>query len=213
MNLKEDILGCLDEVGYGNKCHSGKIFYKKGRKNITIRNGKNFPLNGFGFQTEDENSLIKFKPTSKTFDIVTFLCEVRICNMESKKIAALLQLLVNEYEENLEAIRNKKVRKRDIKKADVKEEIIKKKIHTLNHTINSLDNEGIINLIHEYEENGNISELIDLNNIKDEINDEKLLKFEKKKEQKKQNEKSNLYDFVSALTEKNGQKNLKKKKE
>lgn len=67
MNLEEYILGCLDEVGYGNKCHSGKIFYKKGRKNIIIRNGKNIPLNGFGFQTENGNSLMKIKPASKTF--------------------------------------------------------------------------------------------------------------------------------------------------
>ena len=197
----------MDEVGYGNKCYSGKIFYKKGRKNITIRNGKSLPLNGFGFQTEDGNSLIKFKPTSKTFDIVTFLCEIRICNMESKEIAALLQILVNEHEENLENIRNKKVRKRDIKKTDVKEEIIKKKIHALNYTINNLDNGEIINLIHE---NGNISELIDLNNIEDEVNDGKLLKFEKMKEKKKQSEKSNLYHFVSALTEEKWAEKFKK---
>jgi hypothetical protein len=98
VNLKEDILGCLDEVGYSNKCHSGKIFYKKGRKNIIIRNGDNLPLNGFGFQTEDGNSLITFQPRSKTFDFIDFLCMIRICNMESKKIAASLQLLLNEYE-------------------------------------------------------------------------------------------------------------------
>ena len=132
--------------------------------------------------------------------------------MDSKKIAASLQLLVNEYEENLESIRNKKVRKRNIKKADVKEEIIKKKIDTLNHTIDKLDNEEIINLINEIEENGNINELIDLNNIEDEINNGKLLKFEKMKEQKKQSEKSNLYSFVSTLTEKEWVEEFKKEK-
>lgn len=157
-------------------------------------------MNGFGFQTEDGNSIIKFKSSSKTPDIITFLCEVRIVNMDSKQIAALLQILVNEFEEKLKIIRNKKIRKRDIKKADVKKEIIKKKIIALNHTIKSLDNEEINDMIYEYEKNGNINEFIDLHNIKNEIDDEKLLKFEKMKEQKKQSEKSYLYDFVSILT-------------
>jgi len=52
---------------------------------------------------------------------------IRICNMESKEIAALLQRLVNEFENKLEIIRSKKIRKRDIKKADVEKEIIRKK--------------------------------------------------------------------------------------
>ena len=201
MNLKEDILGCLDEVGYANKCHSGKIFYKKGRKNVIIRNGKNLPLNGFGFQTRNGNSLIKFQPKSQTFDFIVVLCMIRICNMESKEIAALLQLLVNEFEEKLKIIRSKKVRKRDIKKADVEKEIIEKKIITLNQIIKDLDNEEAINIFKEYEKSGNITDLIDLDNISNEISDEKLLKFEKMKEEKNQSEKSILYDFVSILSQ------------
>lgn len=212
MDLEKDILGCLDEVGYGHKCHSGKIFYKKGKKNIIIRNGDNLPLNGFGFQTENGNSVIKFKPTSKTFDIITFLCEIRIYNMERKETAASLQILVNEYEEKLRIIRSEKIRKRDIKKADVEKELIEEKINTLNHIINNLNNEETNNLIQEYEENGNIEELIDLDNIEDEIKDGKLLKFEKKKHQKKESEKSNLYEFVSNLTEESWVENFKKEK-
>jgi transposase len=202
----------LDEVGYGNKCHSGKIFYKKGKKNIIVRNGDSIPLNGFGFQTEDGNSLMQFKPTSKTFDIVTFLCGIRVANMDSKETAALLQILVNEYEEKLKIIRSKKVKKQDIKKADVEKEIIENKINTLNHLINNLDNEEIFDLITEYEETGNIDKLLDLNNIKDEIIDGKILKFEKMKEQKKQSEKSNLYDFVSNLNDVTWVDNFKNEK-
>jgi transposase len=201
VNLEKNILGCLDEVGYANKCHSGKIFYKKGKKNVIIRNGDNLPLNGFGFQTEDGNSLIKFQPTSKTFDFIDVLCMIRVCNMESKEIAASLQLLVIEYEKKLEIIRSKKIRKRDIKKADVKKELLKKKTNTFNQIIKKFNNEEITYIIREYEKNGNITDLIDLNNISEEINDEKLLKFEKMKKNKKQSEKSNLYDFVSVLIE------------
>jgi len=201
VNPDEDLIGCIDEVGYRNKCYSGKVYYKKGWRNIIIRNGESFPFNGFGFQTSNGNSIIKFQATSKTFDIVTFLCAIRICNMEFKEVAALLQLLVNEYEEKLRIIRSKKVRKQDIKKADVEKEILEEKINSLNYTINNLNNEEINNLIKEYEENGNIHELIDLTNMKSEIDDEKLLQYEKKKQQKKESEKSNLYDFVSKLTE------------
>ena len=193
----------MDEVGYGHKCHSGKIFYKKGKKNVIIRNGDSLPLNGFGFQTDDGNSVIRFQPTSKTFDIIVVLCMIRVFNIESKEVAALLQLLVNKYEEKLRIIRNEKIKKQDIKKAEIKEEIIEKKMNTLNHMVNNLNNDEIIDLIHEYESKGNIGDLIDLNNIEDEINDEKLLKFEKKKNRKKQNEKSNLYEFVSVLCKEN----------
>jgi transposase len=210
--MSEDILGCLDEVGYGNKCHSGKIFYKKDRKNVIIRNGDNFPLNGFGFQSENGNSIIRFQPTSKTFDFIIVLSMIRVCNMESKEIAALLQLLVNEYEEKLEIIRSKKIMKRDIKKADVENELIEKKINTLNQIIKDLNNEETLNIIQKYEKNGNITDLIDLNNISDEIKDGKLLKFEKMKESKKQSEKSNLYDFVSMLSKKDWVEHFKLEK-
>ena len=156
--------------------------------------------------------MIKFQPTSKTFDFIVVLCMIRICNMESKAIAALLQLLVNEFEEKLEIIRSKKIRKRDIKKADVEKEIIEKKINALNQIVKDLNNEETINLIKEYEKNGNIADLIDLNNMSDEINDEKLLKYEKMKENKKQSEKSNLYNFVSILSEKKWIENFKLEK-
>jgi len=202
----------MDEVGYGHKCHSGKIFYKKGKKNVIIRNGDSLPLNGFGFQTDDGNSVIRFQPTSKTFDIIVVLCMIRVFNIESKEVAALLQLLVNKYEEKLRIIRNEKIKKQDIKKAEIKEEIIEKKINTLNYMANNLNNDEIIDLIHEYESKGNIGDLIDLNNIEDEIDDEKLLKFEKKKNRKKQNEKSNLYEFVSVLCKENWVEYLKNEK-
>ena len=93
-----------------------KYFIKKGRKSIIIRNGNNFPLNGFGFQTENGNSIIKFHPTSKTFDFIVVLSMIRICNMESRKIAALLQHLVNEFEEKLEIIRKTKIKSEILKK-------------------------------------------------------------------------------------------------
>jgi len=62
------------------------------------------------------------------------------------------------------------------------------------------------------EENGKLDELIDLKNMESEIYDGKLLKYEKMKEQKKQSEKSNLYEFVSRLTDENWQKYFKNEK-
>lgn len=67
-------------------------------------------------------------------------------------------------------------------------------------------------MLHEYESKGNITDLIDLNNLNDEIADEKLLKYEKKKKYKKQNEKSNLYKFVSVLCKENWAEYLKNEK-
>ncbi|MDR3062819.1 MAG: hypothetical protein LBU40_01605, partial [Methanobrevibacter sp.] len=132
--------------------------------------------------------------------------------MEKKETAAKLQLLVNYHEEILKNIRNKKVRKQDIKKADVKKQIIEQKRQTLNHTINNLANEEITDLFEEYEKAGKLDEFIDLNNIEKEIDDRKLLKYQKMEEKKKQREKSNLHNFVSNLTEKDWVKDFKKEK-
>jgi len=132
--------------------------------------------------------------------------------MNSKETAALLQILVNEYEGILKIIRDKKIKKQDIKKAEVKKELLEKKVNALNYAINSMDNKETINLIQKYEEKGNIYELVDLDNIEVEITDEKLLKYEKMKEQKKQSEKSNLYHFVSTLAGKNWIENFKEEK-
>ncbi|KZX12811.1 hypothetical protein [Methanobrevibacter curvatus] len=107
--------------------------------------------------------------------------------MEKKETAAQLQLLVNYHEEILKNIRNKKIRKQDIKKADVKKQIIEQKRQTLNHTINNLANEEITNLFEEYEKAGKLDELIDLNNTEKEIDDRKLLKYQKN-ERKKETE-------------------------
>lgn len=94
----------------------GNYFYKKGTKNEIIRNGDKFSLNAFGFQTFNGNSLIKFKRTARTFDLSTFYCEIRINNMESKENAAKLQLLIDEYIENVKSIRNRKFDRSSVKK-------------------------------------------------------------------------------------------------
>jgi hypothetical protein len=49
--------------------------------------------------------------------------------------------------------------------------------------INILDNDEISDLIDKYGENGDIDKLLDLNNIKDEITDGKIIKYEKMKEE------------------------------
>jgi transposase len=112
----------------------------------------------------------------------------------------------------LEIIRIQKIRKQYIKKADVEKEIIEKKINTLNQIIKDLDNKETINIFKEYEKSGNINDLIDLTNISDEIEDEKLLKYKKMKKNKKESEKSILYSFVSILSQQNWKEHFKLEK-
>jgi hypothetical protein len=82
-----------------------------------------------------------------------------------------------------------------LEKYYIKKEIIQNKINIINYMIKNLNNKEIFNPFEKYEENGNIDELLDLNNIKKEITDGKILKYEKKKRY----EIFNLYNFVSTL--------------
>lgn len=175
----------------------GNYFYKKGTKNDIIRNGDKFSLNAFGFQTFDGTSVINFKRTARTFDLSTFYCEIRINNMESKENAAKLQLLIDEYIENVKDIRNKKFDRSSVKKAVLEEELIEKKIKILE---NGLKKMKIDDFISHQEK---LVDLLDLKNLDDEIIDEKLFKRENFKYKKIQSEKSLLYQFERELKENN----------
>jgi len=62
-----------------------------------------------------------------------------------------------------------------------------------------MNNPEIKNIWNQLKENENIETILDLNNLEEEIKDEKLLKKEKFKEKKKQSEITNLYAFVKEL--------------
>jgi len=199
----------LDEARYDNKCNSGKLFYKQGTKNDIIRNGDRFAINAFGFQTSNGTSKVKFSRVARTLDISIFYSIIRIINMESKDNAGKLQLLVDEYENNIKAIRNEKFNRSSVKKKVLKEELIEKKVNILENALEKMEIENYEDFIINPE---NLVDLLDLKNLDSEIDDEKLFKRENFKYQKTQSERSLLYQFEKELTEGNWKEMFKNEK-
>ena len=199
MNPDKDIIGSFDEARYDNKCNPGKLYYKKGTKNDVIRNGDRFDLNAFGFQTFDGTSVVKFRRTARTLDLAIVYCAIRINNMESKEEASKLQLLVDEYDENLKAIRNQKFDRGTLKKDVIKGELIEKRINILEDTVKKMEIDNFDDFKPDQEK---LIELFNLEDFDDEIEDQKLFKKENFKHKKAQSEKSLLYQFEKEL--KNG---------
>ena len=199
----------MDEARYDNKCNSGKLFYKQGTKNDIIRNGDRFAINAFGFQTSNGTSKVKFSRVARTLDISIFYSIIRIINMESKDNAGKLQLLVDEYENNIKAIRNEKFNRSSVKKKVLKEELIEKKVNILENALEKMEIENYEDFIINPE---NLVDLLDLKNLDSEIDDEKLFKRENFKYQKTQSERSLLYQFEKELTEGNWKEMFKNEK-
>lgn len=145
------------------------------------------------------NNYFTTRETGKTFDFGVFLCGSRIVNTENKENAANLQLLINKFDTNLKNIRKAKLDKNKTKKKTIKEEIIKNKTAELDTNIKNMNNPEIKSLWNQLKENKNTETILDLNNLEEEIKDEKLLKKEKFKEKKKQSEKTNPYTFAKEL--------------
>ena len=199
----------MDEARYDNKCNSGKLFYKQGTKNDIIRNGDRFAINAFGFQTSNGTSKVKFSRVARTLDISIFYSIIRIINMESKDNAGKLQLLVDEYENNIKAIRNEKFNRSSVKKKVLEEELIEKKVNILENALEKMEIENYEDFIINPE---NLVDLLDLKNLDSEIDDEKLFKRENFKYQKTQSERSLLYQFEKELTEGNWKEMFKNEK-
>ncbi|MCL2687376.1 MAG: transposase [Methanobrevibacter sp.] len=143
--------------------------------------------------------MIKFRRTARTLDLAIVYCAIRINNMESKEEAAKLQLLVDEYDEHLKAIRNQKFDRGTLKKDVIKGELIEKRINILEDAIKKME----IDDFDDFDpDNEKLIELFDLENFDDEIEDQKLFKRENFKHKKAQSEKSLLYQFEKEL--KNG---------
>jgi len=200
VNPNKDIIGSLDEARYDNKCNPGKLYYKKGTKNDITRNGDRFSLSFFGFQTFDGNSVARVKRTARTLDLSTFYCDIRINNMESKENTAKLQLLVDKYIAELKAIRNEKFNRSTVGKKVLEEELIERKVKILEDGLKKMEIDNVDDIISNQE---NLLNLLDLENLNDEIDDEKLFKRENFKYQKTQSERSLLYQFEKELKEGN----------
>jgi hypothetical protein len=96
VDLDESILVFLDQTGYQNRCNSGKLWFKPElRKNIIVRNPDRFKINAFGSFSPNGNSILQFRETSKSLDIMTFLCETRKVNLNNENTEYELQLLLN----------------------------------------------------------------------------------------------------------------------
>lgn len=96
MNLDEQILVFLNQTRYQNRCNSGKQWFKPGlTNNDIVRNPDRLKINAFGSYSPNGRSILQFRETSKTLDMMTFLGETRKVNLIDEESAYELQLLLN----------------------------------------------------------------------------------------------------------------------
>jgi transposase len=107
INLNDDIIGFDDASRFDNHHSSGKIWHKKGVKNIIIKSlGKKESINVIGFQPLNGVPVLSCPERSNraTFSIHQF--DVRIPNMENEKVANKLYKFIKCEELNEEFIKN-----------------------------------------------------------------------------------------------------------
>ena len=143
--------------------------------------------------------MVKFRRTARTLDLSIVYSEIRINNMESKENAGKLQILIDEYDENLKTIRNQKFDRGTVKKDVIEGELIEKRINILEDAIKKMEIDNFDNFTPNQED---LVDLLDLENLDGEIADQRLFKRENFKHKKAQSEKSLLYQFEKEL--KNG---------
>ncbi|MDR0900813.1 MAG: transposase, partial [Methanobrevibacter sp.] len=175
----------LDQTGYQNRCNSGKLWFKPElRKNIIIRNPDRFKINAFGSFSPNGNSILQFRKTSKSFDIMTFLCETRKVNLNDENIAYELELLLTRYYNTQKNIVN---HHNSLKYYDknIKNYLIENKIEKIKNKINNLGKPYEILFQRYYTL---LIELITKNITKNEIFNAKILKKEYDKRSRIQKE-------------------------
>ncbi|MDR0912232.1 MAG: transposase [Methanobrevibacter sp.] len=183
--MDESILVFLDQTGYQNRCNSGKLWFKPElRKNIIIRNPDRFKINAFGSFSPNGNSILQFRETSKSFDIMTFLCETRKVNLNDENIAYELELLLTRYYNAQKNIVNTHNSLKYYDK-NIKNYLIENKIEEIKNEINNL---GMLYEILFQRYYTILIELITKNITKKEIFDTKILKKEYDKRSRIQKE-------------------------
>jgi len=196
INLNEEILVFLDQTGYQNKCNSGKQWYKPELANNTItRNPDWFKINAFGSYSPNGSSILQFRNTSKTLDMMTFLCETRKINLNDEKTAYELQLLLNKCY----YIQNQIVEEHEnttYYKLEIKDYLTKNKIENIRKELSKFGNEFIFLLDDNHDL---IYNLVSLNITNREISDARILKKAHDKENRNQKEIRLAKDLIVEL--------------
>jgi hypothetical protein len=196
INFEDQILVFLDQTGYQNRCNSGKLWFKPElRKNIIIRNPDRFKINAFGSYSPNGNSVLQFKETSKTLDIMTFLCETRKVNTKNEQIAKKLDILLNKYYNDQNKI-IKESNKIKFVKQEIREELAEQKFDDLKIRIQILKNEYKF-LLDKYREK--IYPFVISSISEKNIANEKVLKRDKLKKERIQGEISLAKDLVNIM--------------
>jgi hypothetical protein len=183
VKLEEQILVFLDQTGYQNKCNSGKQWFKPElTKNKIIRNPDWLKINAFGSYSPNGNSILQFKETSKTLDMMTFLSETRKINLIDEKSQYELQILLNKcYYEQIKAV--EKYESITYYKLEIKDYLTKNKIDEIRRELNKFGNNVIFLLDDNYDL---IYNLVWSNISNKEISDGRILKKVHDKQERNQ---------------------------
>lgn len=119
----EDIIGFNDESRFNNIHNSGKIWHKKGRKNIIIKTLNRESVNAIGFHSINGYSVLSFPDKTNRITFCSHLIEVRSKNMSNSDIQKILYELLETDEINEEFI------KEEFKKQQISNEELQEKIH------------------------------------------------------------------------------------
>lgn len=118
----EDIIGLNDESRFNNVHNSGKIWHKKGRKNIIIKTLNRESVNVMGFHSINGHSVLYFPDKTNRITFCLHLIEVRAKNMSNNDIQKILYGLLETDEINEEFIRE------EFKKQQISNEELQEKI-------------------------------------------------------------------------------------
>jgi hypothetical protein len=160
-----------------------------------VRNPDWLKINAFGSYSPNGNSILQFRETSKTLDMMTFLCETRKVNVNDEKTAYKLEILLK----RCYYIQKQIVEKHEnttYYKLEIKDYLAKKKIHELKKELNKIGNNFMF-LLDEY-----YSLIYDLiwSNISDrEISDARILKKVHDKQKRNQKEIQLAKDLIAEL--------------
>jgi transposase len=208
VNLNKQILIFFDQTGFQNKCNSGKQWFKpENAKNTIIRNPDWMKINAFGSYSPNGESILQFRHTSKTLDMLTFLSETRKVNTDDENTYHELELLINEHYYSQNKIVNEQEGFKYYKK-DIINHLLKNKINYLRKKIIPYGN---VHLINEYYEV--ICNYIVENISKNEISDSRILKKVYDKNNRIQGEIALAKNLEKELSKKDWVDKFKKEKE
>jgi transposase len=123
INPNEDIIGFNDESRFNNVHNSGKIWHKKGRKNIIIKTLNRESVNIIGFHSINGHSVLSFPEKTNRITFCLHLIEIRSINISNSDIQKILYGLLETDQINEEFI------KEEFKKQQISNEELQEKIH------------------------------------------------------------------------------------